>query len=143
MLCHDPTLQRCFGMPGRVVDYDLAFLKTLRTLRAPHEPMPTLAELLDVLARPGSEHVWLLLDIKIDNDHEQVMRAIADTVAAHPGGFDKERVSLGCWTLDFLPVSACTETAGIKGETDESSVCDCCRTGVIPSAATILDHLSP
>jgi len=62
--------------------------------------MPRLKDLLEYLAAPGREDVWLLLDIKLDNDPEEVMRLIAQTVnAVKPSRAWEERVLLGCWAV--------------------------------------------
>lgn len=63
----DATLTRCFGVKKRVVDCDWKYLSTLRTLKSPHEPMPTLVDLLEFLALPGNADAWVLLDIKVHN----------------------------------------------------------------------------
>jgi hypothetical protein len=57
-------LKRCFGRPEKVIDCDYEFLSKMRTLKEPHEPMPRLADLLEYLAQPGLEDIWVMLDIK-------------------------------------------------------------------------------
>lgn len=37
----------------------------MRTVRAPHEKMPQLKDLLEWLAEPGMDKIWVLLDIKV------------------------------------------------------------------------------
>ena len=61
----DATLKRCYGVKTRIIDCDWDYLATLRTVMEPHEPMPRLVDLLQYLATPGLEHLWLLLDIKV------------------------------------------------------------------------------
>lgn len=69
-IIQDPTLQRCYGIKKKIADCDWSYLKTLRTLQAPHEPMPRLLDILEYLRQPGLEHIWVLLDIKVRNpDH--------------------------------------------------------------------------
>jgi glycerophosphoryl diester phosphodiesterase len=68
--------------------------------------MPRLADLLAYLTEPGNEHLWVLLDIKMDNDTDNVMRLIASTIAAAapaPGRPWNARVALGIWSASFLP----------------------------------------
>lgn len=65
MTCQDATLKRCFGVNKYVIDCDWAYLKTLRTLKEPHDRMPRLVDVLEYLASPGLEEIWLLLDIKV------------------------------------------------------------------------------
>lgn len=90
----------------------------MRTLRAPHERMPRLRDVLEYLATPGLEDIWLLLDIKVkvfwpcspvlsntsqlDNDADTVMRRIAETIESVPPSPRKpwnKRVVLGCWAV--------------------------------------------
>jgi hypothetical protein len=59
------TLKRIFGREEKIIDCDWNFLSTIRTKAEPHEPMPRLKDLLELLAKPGNEKIWLLLDIKV------------------------------------------------------------------------------
>jgi hypothetical protein len=49
----------------KIIDCDWKYLSTLRTAQAPHEPMPTLVDLLTYLALPEQSGIWLILDIKV------------------------------------------------------------------------------
>lgn len=71
--------------------------------------MPRLQDLLEYVAQPGREHIWLFLDIKLDNNSDDVMRLIAKTLAlVHPGTRAwNDRVILGIWAAKFLPL--CTK----------------------------------
>ncbi|KAL8906094.1 MAG: hypothetical protein Q9207_002226 [Kuettlingeria erythrocarpa] len=109
VLSHDATLKRCFGKPDKIIDRDWAYISEQRTSREPHEPMPRLDELLLYLALPGHEAVWLLLDIKIDNDADNLMRLIAQTIKSIPSHPDRpwnKRIVLGCWVAKFFPLAA-------------------------------------
>ena len=61
----DATLKRCFGKDEKIIDCSWDYISQQRTLAAPHEPMPRLKDLLEFLASPGLESIWLLLDIKV------------------------------------------------------------------------------
>jgi hypothetical protein len=82
--------------------------------------MPRLKDLLEYLATPGLEDIWLLLDIKVpwpglseplrknrvdewkklDNNADDIMRLIASTVAeVEPSKPWSQRVILGCWAV--------------------------------------------
>ena len=61
----DATMKRCYGKDVKIRDHDWEYLSQQRTIRAPHEQMPRLQDLLEYLAKPGSENIWLLLDIKV------------------------------------------------------------------------------
>lgn len=65
VLSHDATLKRCFGLEDKVIDCDWKFLETLETLKEPRQKMPRLKDLLQYMATPGLEDIWLLLDIKV------------------------------------------------------------------------------
>jgi len=107
VLSHDADLKRCFGRSEKIIDCDWDYLCTLRTLKEPHERMPQLADLLHYLAEPGLEDIWVLLDIKLDNDADDVIRLIAETIASVPPSPTrpwKSRVVLGCWATKYLGV---------------------------------------
>lgn len=106
-------MKRCYGADRLVRDCDWAFLSTLRTLRAPASPMPRLADLLAYLAEPAQAHVWLLLDIKVDDAAEVMVAQLAATLAAAAAAAGPNssngsahawtrRVVLGCWTARHL-----------------------------------------
>jgi hypothetical protein len=61
----DANLKRCFGKEDKIIDCDWSYLKTLQTLKAPHQAMPRLRDLLEYLTTPGLEDIWILLDIKV------------------------------------------------------------------------------
>ena len=70
--------------------------------------MPRLQDHLEFLASPGQEDLWTLLDIKLDNNADDVMRLIAMTLNSVRPGKRKwqDRVVLGCWAAKFIPLCA-------------------------------------
>lgn len=109
VLSHDATLKRCFGRPEKLLDVEWSLVRTLQTLAEPKQYMPRLMDLLFYLAQPGNEHVWLVLDIKMDNDADAIMRLIASTmasVAPHPKKPWNTRVVLGCWAAKYIPLAS-------------------------------------
>jgi len=107
VLSHDATLKRCFGKKDKIIDCDWSDIEPLRTLQEPHESMPRLKDLLEYLCKPGLEDIWILLDIKLDNDSDDVMRFIAATlVDVKPSRPWIERVILGFWASSYLPLCA-------------------------------------
>lgn len=104
VLSHDPDLKRCFGAEERIIECDWSYLSQLRTLREPHVPMPRLRDLLEYISQPEMQHIWILLDIKLDNNADDVMRLIAETLAAVPPGSNpwQNRVVLGFWAAKYL-----------------------------------------
>ncbi|KAF4304528.1 Glycerophosphoryl diester phosphodiesterase [Botryosphaeria dothidea] len=109
VLSHDPSLERCFGRKEKIIDCDWEFLSTLRTKAKagqPSEPMPRLSDLLEFMTKPGNENLWVLLDIKRDNNLDDVMRLIAETIASVPASSSRpwtQRVVLGVWSPKYLP----------------------------------------
>jgi glycerophosphoryl diester phosphodiesterase len=99
-------LKRCFKKKKKIIDCDWEYLSTLRTVKLPHEPMPQLRELLEYVAQPDLQYLWILLDIKHDNDAENVMRLIAQTIeSVKPGARPwNDRIVLGIWAAKFLPL---------------------------------------
>lgn len=108
VLSHDPSLKRCFGRPEKILDSTWDEIKDARTIKEPHEPMPRLQDLLEYLAQPGLEEVWLLLDIKLSNDADSIMRLMSSTVAAVAPSAQrawKDRIVLGIWAAKYLPLA--------------------------------------
>lgn len=103
VLSHDGTLKRCFGVEARIRDCAWDYLATLRTVRAPHERMPRLRDLLEMLAERENWAMWTLLDIKMDDPAEDLLKAAADTIKSVPvpeGARPwEERIVFGCWNV--------------------------------------------
>ncbi|KAH7407512.1 putative glycerophosphoryl diester phosphodiesterase [Cadophora sp. MPI-SDFR-AT-0126] len=105
VLSHDATLKRCFGLDEKIANCDWSYLESLRTLRKPQQPMPRLVDLLEYLTKPGLEDIWILLDIKLDDDPDDLLHRIATAVKSiKPSRRWSERVILGCWTAKYLPI---------------------------------------
>ncbi|KAI4174902.1 MAG: hypothetical protein LQ343_001929 [Gyalolechia ehrenbergii] len=105
----DATLKRCFRKPDKIIDRDWGYISELRTLQEPHSAMPRLRELLQYLASSEKEDTWLLLDIKIDNNADDIMRLMAETVESvppHPNRPWSKRIVLGLWVAKFFPLAA-------------------------------------
>lgn len=107
VISHDATLKRCFGLDDKIIDRTWDQIKDLRTTKEPHVPMPRLLDVLDYLAQPGLEDIWLLLDIKISNNTDDIMRLLGTTIAgAKPSTKPwTERIVLGIWAAKFLPLA--------------------------------------
>ncbi|KAK2599164.1 hypothetical protein QQS21_005354 [Conoideocrella luteorostrata] len=102
----DATLKRCFGDSRRVADCDWEVLKTLRTLKEPSQSMPRLLDLLEYLGQPEQHDIWLLLDVKTDDDQAQLLGQLAELLASVPTTKPwKNRVILGPWNAEW--VSGC------------------------------------
>lgn len=106
VLSHDASLKRCFGIDKKVADCDWSYLSTLTTLREPKQSLPRLVDLLEYLARPEAEHIWLLLDVKTHDDASQLLRGIAQAVASVPPKRPwTSRVMIGCWDANYVRLS--------------------------------------
>lgn len=108
VLSHDPTLFRCFGRKDKIIDCTWDAIEDLRTIAQPHVAMPTLKVLLEYLAKPGMEEVWMLLDIKLDNNADDIMRLIASTIASVEPSLQRrweDRVVLGVWAAKHLDLA--------------------------------------
>ncbi|KUJ18405.1 putative glycerophosphoryl diester phosphodiesterase [Mollisia scopiformis] len=105
VLSHDATLKRCFGEETKIADCDWEYLKELRTLKEPRQPMPRLKDLLEYLNTPGLEDIWVLLDIKLDDEATTMMTLIARTMQEVKGRRPwSERIMLGCWNAKYVPL---------------------------------------
>ncbi|KAJ4219753.1 hypothetical protein NW760_012376 [Fusarium oxysporum] len=79
------------------------YLSTLRTVAEPHEPMPRLKDFLQWLAQPKMQDIWVVLDIKLDDDPAELMAAIARDLDGVQGSVPwDQRIILGCWNASFL-----------------------------------------
>ncbi|KAI1738995.1 PLC-like phosphodiesterase [Xylaria scruposa] len=106
VLCHDETLERCYGNKARVRDLDWSEISQLRTLREPHQPMPRFIDLLEYLDQPGLEDIWLMLDIKRHDDPEEIMQrtaaALGSVSSRRPWS---TRVTPCCWDATYIKLS--------------------------------------
>jgi glycerophosphoryl diester phosphodiesterase len=109
VLSHDNTLNRCFGRPEKIIDCDWSFIAPLLTTEEPKQHMPRLSDLLAFLATEERKDIWVLLDIKLDNNPEDIIRLIASTIAASPclpSSPWSSRIVLGCWAAKHIPLCA-------------------------------------
>lgn len=90
-------------MDKAVRDCDWEYLSTLETLKEPRQHMCRLSDVLEFLAEPGNESIWMLLDIKIDDPPAEMIPKIAAAIASAPRGKWEQRVVLGCWRVSPCP----------------------------------------
>ncbi|KAK0616097.1 PLC-like phosphodiesterase [Bombardia bombarda] len=103
MLSHDASLKRCFGDDQKLADCDWEYLSTLRTLREPPQPMPRLMDLLLYLGKKENEGVWVLLDIKVDDDADELLGNVAKTLFVAPTSRPwDQRVVMGAWSQHYV-----------------------------------------
>ncbi|KAL1974089.1 hypothetical protein VTN31DRAFT_5649 [Thermomyces dupontii] len=106
VMSHDLSLERCYGVDRQIPDCDWDYLSTLRTVREPHEPMPRLKDVLEYLAAPELDEVWVLLDFKLTNDASRILPLLAETIKSVPPARRpwRERIMLGCWLPYYFPL---------------------------------------
>lgn len=102
VIAHDKDLKRCYGVDKAVRDCDWEYLSTLETLKEPRQHMCRLSDVLEFLAEPGNESIWMLLDIKIDDPPGELISRIAATIAEASRGNWEQRIILGCWRAEQL-----------------------------------------
>ena len=67
--------------------------------------MARLVDLLEYLSQPGKQDIWLLIDIKMDDDPDLMIRSISEAIASVPPSPSKswsERIVLGIWAIKYL-----------------------------------------
>ncbi|GAA5835386.1 hypothetical protein JCM11251_005220 [Rhodosporidiobolus azoricus] len=105
VMFHDPLLDRTTNGSGRIHTQNYhGNLDQLRTNKAPHQKIPTLRETLDLLMQPENQHVWLNIDIKVDNDPERLFPLMAEMVKVYEGYETKlaPRLILGLWHPKYV-----------------------------------------
>ncbi|GAB0133882.1 hypothetical protein EsDP_00002276 [Epichloe bromicola] len=112
VLSHDATLTRCFGINRALKDCTWEYVSGLETLRQPRQGLPRLLDLLRWLAEDADEtsRPWVLLDIKLDDDAQEVVDAIKKAISQVPSSRTpwEKRILLGCWNASVL--QACRGT---------------------------------
>ncbi|PBP17807.1 putative glycerophosphoryl diester phosphodiesterase, partial [Diplocarpon rosae] len=105
VLSHDASLKKCFGLDEKIADCDWSYLESLRTVQEPRQLMPRLVDLLEYLITPGLQDIWVLLDIKLDDDPDALVSAIAAGVKDVENSQDwADRILLGCWDAKYIPL---------------------------------------
>ncbi|KAI9654279.1 MAG: hypothetical protein M1831_005444 [Alyxoria varia] len=79
VLSHDSNLKRCYGKDKQIKDCTWDELKTFYTIQEPHSPLTRLQDLLELFQRPHWRNIWILVDVKIDSDSEELMQRVAST----------------------------------------------------------------
>ncbi|KAF6833921.1 glycerophosphoryl diester phosphodiesterase [Colletotrichum plurivorum] len=103
VLSHDGDLKRCFGVEGRIRDFDWEELKGLETVREPRQKMPRLEDLLTLLGEEEWRGAWVFLDVKTDDPAQDLLSRVADTLASTPGPVPwNQRVIFGCWNQPYI-----------------------------------------
>ncbi|KAM3507465.1 hypothetical protein MY11210_007132 [Beauveria gryllotalpidicola] len=103
VMSHDASLKRCFGVVKMIADCDWEYISTLRSVRPPHVGMPRLSDVLGLLTEEGMQKTWCVLDIKIDDEADQLLSSMRNVLATTKGPVPWEhRVLLGCWNATYI-----------------------------------------
>ncbi|KAJ6783380.1 hypothetical protein PWT90_06771 [Aphanocladium album] len=99
----DPTLKRCFGVDKMIADCDWEYISTLRSLKPPHLGIPRLSDVLELLAEDGMASTWCVLDIKIDDDADELLTSIKKVLHTVQSPVPwEQRILLGCWNATYI-----------------------------------------
>ncbi|XWW95874.1 hypothetical protein V2A60_003842 [Cordyceps javanica] len=103
VMSHDASLKRCFGVEKKISSCDWEYISTLKSLRPPHLGMPRLGDVLRLLREEGMDKTWCVLDIKIDDDADQLLSSIKHVLDAVKGPVPwEQRILLGCWNATYI-----------------------------------------
>lgn len=74
------------------------------TNKAPHQKIPTFRETIALLMLPENNHVYLNIDVKVDNDPEILFKLINEAVSAHENYATAlgPRLVLGLWHPKYV-----------------------------------------
>ncbi|KAH3670898.1 hypothetical protein OGAPHI_000609 [Ogataea philodendri] len=102
VICHDIDTNRVFGENYVVTEVPYAgVLSKLRTLQAPHLPMPTLKEALEWCYETNKDRtvpVKLMLDIKFDNDPVRIVDLLLENLEKVGGlAYWEDKIIYGLW----------------------------------------------
>ncbi|KAA1108494.1 hypothetical protein PGT21_014311 [Puccinia graminis f. sp. tritici] len=109
LMFHDPSLERTTdgqGMIGSLPYVD--GIDAFRTLKAPHQKIPTFDETMDLLMLKENQHVVFNIDCKPNNDPERLFRLIKASIERFEDHATllSPRLVLGLWHPKFLDPSA-------------------------------------
>ncbi|KAG8920340.1 hypothetical protein FRC03_001890 [Tulasnella sp. 419] len=107
VMFHDPSLERTTSMKAVIREskwHGENGIHKARTLKAPHQAIPTFVETIDLLMKPENRHVKFNVDVKIQNDPDRLFRLMHETISSHK---DWEtvlapRIVLGLWHPKFV-----------------------------------------
>ncbi|KAK4686292.1 phosphatidylglycerol phospholipase C, partial [Tremellales sp. Uapishka_1] len=105
VMFHDPELGRTTDGNGRIDKLPWhGVLEHVRTLKAPHQPIPLFTEVLDLLMDPSHPNVKVNIDCKVENDPVRLFGLIKAAVEQYEG-WQKllaPRLILGIWHPKFI-----------------------------------------
>lgn len=79
-------------------------LDLLLTNKAPQQKIPTFRETIDLLMKPENNHVFLNIDVKVDNDPIKLFTLMHEIIASHENYQETlaPRLILGLWHPKYV-----------------------------------------
>ncbi|KAJ7682243.1 PLC-like phosphodiesterase [Mycena polygramma] len=107
VMFHDPELQRTTDSTGRIRErdwYGADGMEHVRTVKEPHQSIPTFAETVSLLMLPENQHVNFNVDVKVQNTPARLFALMHQTISSHPNWETllAPRILLGLWHPSFL-----------------------------------------
>ncbi|KAI0307078.1 PLC-like phosphodiesterase [Multifurca ochricompacta] len=107
VMFHDPSLERTTDSKGLIQErnwYGPGGMEHVRTSKEPKQAIPTFAETIGLLMKPENQHVKFNIDVKVNNDPEQVFTSMDKIITSHPEWKVRlaPRIILGLWHPRFV-----------------------------------------
>ncbi|ESK89741.1 glycerophosphodiester phosphodiesterase [Moniliophthora roreri MCA 2997] len=107
VMFHDPDLSRTTNSNGQIKErnwYGENGMEHVRTVKEPHQAIPTFAETVALLMRPENRHVKFNVDVKVQNDPDRLFSLMHQIISAQPEWETvlAPRLLLGLWHPRFL-----------------------------------------
>ncbi|OAV94841.1 hypothetical protein PTTG_00758 [Puccinia triticina 1-1 BBBD Race 1] len=109
LMFHDPSLERTTDGQGLIGSLPyVGGIDGIRTLKAPHQKIPTFDEAMDLLMLKENRHVVFNIDCKPNNDPERLFALIKASIERFEDHalLLSPRLVLGLWHPKFLEPSA-------------------------------------
>jgi len=109
LMFHDPSLERTTDGHGQIASLPyLGCIDAIRTIKEPHQKIPTFDETMEMLMLKENQHVVFNIDCKPNNDPERLFTLIKASIERFPqhASLLSPRLVLGLWHPKFLEPSA-------------------------------------
>ncbi|KAF9644499.1 PLC-like phosphodiesterase [Thelephora ganbajun] len=107
IMFHDPTLERTTDGKGVIREmkwYGEGGMEHARTLKEPHQAIPTFAQTIELLMKPENRHVKFNVDVKVQNDPPRLFNLMHKVISSYDDWQTAlaPRILLGLWHPRFL-----------------------------------------
>ncbi|KAJ7771079.1 PLC-like phosphodiesterase [Mycena maculata] len=107
VMFHDPDLKRTTNSQGQIRErqwYGEDGIEHVRTIKEPHQSIPTFDETIALLMRPENQHVNFNVDVKVQNTPARLFALMHKTISSHAEWETRlaPRILLGLWHPSFL-----------------------------------------